>query len=545
MAPFARAARAAAVLLATAPCRAQLADVIAAGLDAPTAAAYRSAVAGAAPEAEARLRPILAALPREAAGLYAAPAVRYALHQDLVRNHGWHLRGLDPAGEAWNSSSLADVAAFRKLPGAAQAVNAKMSFSRGLDAREIAAVAATLEFVVGAEARRQLSHTYAKLGLPMNSPVPAEKALLAVEVYVTGLLLQVDVEAVESKEVLLKKHSEIGEVYPLWPQMKVFVKAEFDRQLRGASADAVAFDQAVRAIWGIGSDFGSWQKDHICTDMTQSLAAIEDHGTGRVLLTDFYSAAVNDGKWQFQESEAYLRQLGALDESSPGNPRVIIPNWVNGRSNCVGSSDFHDVCCLSQCDAFLAQLERRLGAPAASPSDVEAAVAALSSPITAAGRDVGPVLRNRLQAIAAAHGGMVPTYGRLFAQWMHHAFPRECPYPHRSGTTKQVNIFEVQEAGLASEEDMKALASRRQRRSAPVHSMPWNTEEELFAEPPAAARPVALAAVHAAVLLAAFATMALGFARGAARQVRGAVAAKKSKATRRPEATRIDVGLEV
>ncbi len=30
--------------------------------------------------------------------------------------------------------------------------------------------------------------------------------------------------------------------------------------------------------------------------------------------------------------------------------------------------------------------------------------------------------------------GRVPLHGRLFAQWMHHVFPRECPYPHVAGT---------------------------------------------------------------------------------------------------------------
>merc|ERR1712203_151284 len=30
---------------------------------------------------------------------------------------------------------------------------------------------------------------------------------------------------------------------------------------------------------------------------------------------------------------------------------------------------------------------------------------------------------------ATRHGGHVPIHGRLFAQWMHFAFPLECPYP--------------------------------------------------------------------------------------------------------------------
>ena len=35
---------------------------------------------------------------------------------------------------------------------------------------------------------------------------------------------------------------------------------------------------------------------------------------------------------------AYLRQLGALDESDAETLRVIVPNYILGPSNCVASS---------------------------------------------------------------------------------------------------------------------------------------------------------------------------------------------------------------
>merc|ERR1719203_373755 len=44
-------------------------------------------------------------------------------------------------------------------------------------------------------------------------------------------------------------------------------------------------------------------------------------------------------------------------------------------------------------------------------------------------------LLRRLDEVAAHHGGRVPLHGRLFAQWMHYAYPRECRYPHVSGAT--------------------------------------------------------------------------------------------------------------
>ncbi len=39
--------------------------------------------------------------------------------------------------------------------------------------------------------------------------------------------------------------------------------------------------------------------------------------------------------WEFSENINYLWQLGALDELGASKPRVIIPNYISGLSNCV------------------------------------------------------------------------------------------------------------------------------------------------------------------------------------------------------------------
>merc|ERR1719162_2628405 len=117
--------------------------------------------------------------------------------------------------------------------------------------------------------------------------------------------------------------------------------------------------------------------------MKGSLLEIEDvgiGGAGRVRISDFYKAALDDGKWQFTESVDYLRQLGALDESDASNPRVIIPNYISGPSNCVASSAYYSVCCLDECEGILGQLEQGIAAPEASvPTGLCRSTAASSS----------------------------------------------------------------------------------------------------------------------------------------------------------------------
>merc|ERR1719401_883901 len=98
----------------------------------------------------------------------------------------------------------------------------------------------------------------------------------------------------------------------------------------------------------------------------------------------------------------------------------------------------------------------------ATPSEILKIVSGLSTSTVTAPRSTPESQANRLQSIANMHGGWVPLHSRLFAQWMHHAFPRECPYPHESGTTSPQTPDEwMQETGekdsKASKEEMLEL----------------------------------------------------------------------------------------
>merc|ERR1719487_3173194 len=71
------------------------------------------------------------------------------------------------------------------------------------------------------------------------------------------------------------------------------------------------------------------------------------------------------------------------------------------------------------------------------------------SPFPTPGREqaLNGTLRIRLEEIAAQNeDGLVPIHGRLFAQWLHYAFPRDCPYPHVAGTTNPETPLRYEEA---------------------------------------------------------------------------------------------------
>merc|ERR1712039_564823 len=106
--------------------------------------------------------------------------------------------------------------------------------------------------------------------------------------------------------------------------------------------------------------------------------------------------------------------------------------------------------------------EREINAPMATPETIGALVANLKSDTVTAPRVLPPALLLRLQEVAEIAGGEVNLHGRLFAQWMSHAFPRECPYPHEAGTTAPQTAEEWMKASgheseQASTEEMKKV----------------------------------------------------------------------------------------
>jgi len=286
--------------------------------------------------------------------------------------------------------------------------------------------------------------------------------------------------------------AQMPHVFQGWADTRKFVQQVANNVSQGAAEfDFISLERVVESM---SEKFGAFQ-DHECRHMKDKLVQLEYRGTGRVRLSDFYKPALDDdhqsGGFYFRESASYLRQLGALDESD--TPSVLIPNYVNSQTNCLATSGFYSVCCIDECGNILGDLEQKIGASQAKPTTIATLVANLASSTVAAPHQIASSLIGRLDEIAAANGGVVPLHSRLFAQWMHHIFPRECSYPHMSGTTSAATQDEwMEESGVtatASKEEMlqhRTLGSSADWKSkdqgdvAVEELAPWSSEDEFF-----------------------------------------------------------------
>merc|ERR1740138_1483498 len=105
--------------------------------------------------------------------------------------------------------------------------------------------------------------------------------------------------------------------------------------------------------------------------------------SGRVPLSIFHGdgrKSTGTASISFDESEEYLREIGALDESDANNKRVLIANYVAAPTNCRNSFSYYSMCCPNECEGLLNEIEGMVQGPTASPEELGEVVGHLSSP---------------------------------------------------------------------------------------------------------------------------------------------------------------------
>merc|ERR1719310_1339377 len=401
---------------------------------------------------ERTLAPMYATLPKNANGKLGHATVCYALHRYFVQQHGWFIKGMSPDGSGWNGSSTTTPMQER-APAHVQDLLERHLGSRGLSLRELAALASVLHSQVSQEYLGRSDRAYRMTGAPIEGRATEQQFTKAITLWMTMLIIGPDMHRVNNKQIL-GAESRMRRYFPHWDDLLLWVQdvrqsVAYTQRTRqnpfvGESFELEAMHQVAAEV---PRRFGWWH-DQLCVDMKSALLEMEGtRSTGRVSLGAFYGGKSAGKDWRFIESVDYLRQLGALDESDPRRLRVIVPNYLSGPNNCIEAPALHTYCCKDECGMLRGEVERGTAAPTGAPLDIANIVSQISSDTVDAPRNLTAELLGKLEAVARRHGGRVPLHGRLFAQWMHHAFPVECPHPHASGTTAPKTAEKFESSG--------------------------------------------------------------------------------------------------
>jgi len=390
---------------------------------------------------EALLMPMYKSLPKGEDGLLEPALARYALHRFFLEQRTWSIKALAPNGKMLDASSLEQ--SFQEiLPAHLQLIVEKRLRMGGFSLRGLAALASLVDELSREEVIERLKEVYELHNLDMDSPLSSRTANKVIDTYIYLFISTIGAMP-KSKD---RPHGrEIWQRFIRYQERKPHEWGPINAWLHDirrnvtGSADRpdVSFHDILRMADEMGTQYAKhfWD-DRMCGGLKQALLAIEAEKPGRVQLSAFYATGLSRDMtlstyWQFVEKVDYLRDVGALDESNPSDPSVIIPNYIVSPTQCLHVSELYGICCKNECEASLRRLEGEVADSSATPDKILEVLAGSGDVTRTAfsGR-----LVELLRQVADVNDGSVPLHGRLFSQWMHHAFPRECPFPHESGT---------------------------------------------------------------------------------------------------------------
>lgn len=436
---------------------------------------------------------LYSAVPGEHDGTLNHHVVRYVLHRYFTAKHGWFIRGLEPDGDhrddaSEESHAMTDLQEW--VPSYLQKFLEQLNNGKGMTLREVAVIAATLEDLIHKEAVQRLELAWKALGYSADTNLYSSQVRKVMETYMiiydSGGNVTLDTPDDVEEQLQFYSANVKDWIFTQSWLRRVRIEVFPQRQM------TLNFSQTSHLIEEIGEKYGAFNDDD-CGKLKKELLDIESSTrVGRVRLSEFYKKGLYSN-WEFSEKKEYLRSLGALDESDEKQPYVIVPNYLASRPNCLVCSNFYVVCCRNECEDLMTSIEAEVTNHTIAPEVLLRLVARLSSGTIRAPRKLSSILMDRLREVAIINGGKVPIHGRLFAQWMHHAFPRECPYPHEAGAASPQTPNEwMASAGHDSHTLTEAErwahvendACKDGKACGEDHDLPWTHAEELLHKRP-------------------------------------------------------------
>lgn len=369
---------------------------------------------------EEAILPMFKSMPKNSDGNLGQATARRALHRLFSHRHGWSIEGLLPAADENDAATPRSISTTWMPAFLLEAIE-NLFGTHGVNIQELAVLAAAFEDLVHREAIGRLEDLYEWMGLSTDKILTEHRSEDVIKAYMI-MYTSGGNATVRTKEDLFKKKGALNRRTLTWLKKVEHKVAEAESLCDAQTGECgqLDFKATTRVVEEIGEQYRDFNQGE-CDDLSDTLEDLEDkHKPGHVLLSDFYRPGLHNS-WNFTEKEDYLRALGTLDETDPANPRVIIPNYVHSRPNCLATSEIYVVCCKNHCEDMMVELETKLAAPTASAERIGKL---LPSHL---GRHGSPSVS--LSDLAAAHDGKIHIHSRAFAQWMHEAYPRSCPRP--------------------------------------------------------------------------------------------------------------------
>lgn len=413
---------------------------------------------------EASIRPTYEAFPKNAAGRLPPQEIVPAIVRNyFAKEHGWLLRGLEPPSVRLEATKVHEAAVLQaRAPALAEALRVLHSSDRGFSLSDVVGVIAALEHLIVTESQHILNAAYS---LNEHSTDDALDDGALHEVLLSYLLLFRWGEPAAQNLTDVRGHQALkarARQAPDWQELVGFVTSAVGAS-SGRSAAPHPVASVRRLVAELAQKYGKFQ-DAECMDMKETLVDLARDREGMVPFEAFH-AEPSHASFQFTEKPSYLLKTGALwvpptsgpwpdkDGEAPEGSQVLIANYLLGPSNCIAPSQFHSVCCLNECEGVMSSIEERAKAPMVPAERLRTLMGQVGSSSVGEARPLRPSLGHDLHTIAGRHEGAVPLHSPDFRQFLHDAFPNECPLPTASDRAAEASELTAAKAWLDIQEE--------------------------------------------------------------------------------------------
>merc|ERR1712150_206688 len=277
--------------------------------------------------------------------------------------------------------------------------------THGITLRERAILAEAIEDLIRKDAITRMELAYKLYDFPTTGVITKQQAELVLDTYFMVYLLARKFKANNTEEAMLKR-GKFHRVYHNLTEAETWLQGLELRHL-GADPKEVDFAATSNIAKDIGEEYHKFN-DQECMELKKALGELQSRTVkgGRVRLPDFYNKS-RHSHWKFTEKVEYLKAIGALDDSDPKQQYVIVPNYVQSRSNCLQASPLYAVCCRNECEDLMQHLEAKIAAPTATADEIAKLVSNLPSDTQTAPWQLPKTLIDRLNQMAANANGQV------------------------------------------------------------------------------------------------------------------------------------------
>jgi len=316
------------------------------------------------------VKPLYTVMPKDDDGSLSKETARYALHRYFTEKHGWSIKGLQPAGAAWQhvmtvESDMTDINKYM-LPAYMEDAVVSLMNKTKIDLDVLAVMISTYEHLDHQTMLATMQSILATFDMTSGGVKSEDEVREILETYLIVYAFGVDIDTKNKYEIRDTK-ANLQLNHPAWGSLASFM---WDIKMQMFPKSALDFGELAHVALAFGDKYAKWQEED-CSRAQNYFVGMPSFRHGSVRLLDVSPSSSLGRRTLFEETFDFVSDLGVVTHKTHSkHARLVVPNYLSSQSMCLATASFHSVCCENKCESLYTRLEQGVGAPAATAEQI-------------------------------------------------------------------------------------------------------------------------------------------------------------------------------